>query len=199
MWTHDTGRINKSVGSSLHSTICTVPLWHQFHCNYLSFPASFLQFSVALYHSGREGELSYNYFCSFSLLSGVLLQNLLVFPIPKGCCGSPFLWFPVASVFEEHTLQCRDCFATILCCASHLDSIMEASRFSKMKKTESVRHLKIAMDNVSMKSQPVILKFYFGNEAVIMFLQSVGFLDKIQLKMQLQPPGLCFGPSFWNC
>lgn len=66
----------------------------------------------------------------------------------------------------------------------------------KMRKTESVRHLKIAVDNVNTKSQPVIPKFYFGNQAAIMFLQSVSFLDKIQLKMQLQPPGLCFGPSF---
>lgn len=103
IWIHNTGWINKTAGSSLHSTICTVPLWHQFHFNYLSFPVSFLHFSAALYHSGRGGKLPYNYFCSFSLLSGLLIQNLLVFPIPKGFCGSPFLWFLVASVFEKHT------------------------------------------------------------------------------------------------
>lgn len=136
IWIHDTGQTNKSVGSSLHRTTCTVPLWHQFHCNYLSFPASFLHFSVALYRSGRGGELSYNYFCSFSLLPGLLLQNLLAFPISKGCCGSSFLWFLVASVFEKHTLQ-LECFATIPWSASHLDSIMEASRFSKVKDEEN--------------------------------------------------------------
>lgn len=202
IWIHNTGWINKTAGSSLHSTICTVPLWHQFHFNYLSFPVSFLHFSAALYHSGRGGKLPYNYFCSFSLLSGLLIQNLLVFPIPKGFCGSPFLWFLVASVFEKHTnfsaeMALQPSFALLVILTPSWKQV-DFPRL-KMRKTESVRHLKIAVDNVNTKSQPVIPKFYFGNQAAIMFLQSVGFLDKIQLKMQLQPPGLCFGPSFWNC
>lgn len=75
---------------------------------------------------------------------------------------------------------------------------MEASRFSKVKDEENRRcqALKNSCGQHKYEKPTNYSEVLFVNEAVIMFLQSVGFLDEIQLKMQLQPPGLCFGPSF---